>query len=214
MIDKNMTVGEAVKVNPQIIDKLSDVGIDFCCGGNKVLSEAIEEVGFDVDSFINILNAQQKVEQGEIEDAMNLSKEELIKYIIETHHVKELDMLEEIDALLKKILNVHYLSHGEELAEIYQQFSLIKSDLIPHFAKEERVDFPEFLSGKDVDFTTLIAEHEKVGSLLDRLESNTNGFNAPEDGCTTYRRTFEKLKEFTEDIHKHIFLENNVLFKR
>lgn len=35
-INRSMTVAEAVKVNPEIMDVLAKDGIDFCCGGGTV----------------------------------------------------------------------------------------------------------------------------------------------------------------------------------
>ena len=41
-INKSMTVADAVKVNPELMDVLAKDGIDFCCGGGHPLAEAIE----------------------------------------------------------------------------------------------------------------------------------------------------------------------------
>jgi iron-sulfur cluster repair protein YtfE (RIC family) len=35
-----------------------------------------------------------------------------------------------------------------------------------------------------------------------------------EHHCTTYRATYAKLAEFEADLHRHVHLENNVLFPR
>ena len=34
----------------------------------------------------------------------------------------------------------------------------------------------------------------------------------PDDGCNTYEVTMRTLQEFEEDLHRHIHLENNILF--
>lgn len=213
MINKNMTIAEALKENPNVARVFEDTGIDYCCGGAQNLAEAIEEINFDVDSYIELLNKQETKIDESMEDVINLSKPELIEYIIEKHHIPQLEMIEQIDTNLRKLLNVHYANHGVELEEIYQIFLTLKSDLIPHFAKEEKRDFPDFLQTGKADFASLIAEHEKAGSLLDRLDFATNGYTAPDDGCATYKRTFELMHEFEQDLHRHIFLENSVLFE-
>lgn len=38
-INKSMTVADAVKVNPELMDVLAKDGIDFCCGGGHPLVE-------------------------------------------------------------------------------------------------------------------------------------------------------------------------------
>lgn len=216
MIKKDMTIEQAVKENPNIIEKLDQMGIDYCCGGSKVLEEAIEEIGFDTDSFIQILNNIEKPLEldDNLEEIVKLETNELIDYIVSVHHKKELELIEEIDKDLRKIINVHYKNHGENLSQVYEVFLLMKADLIPHFADEEKIVFPMLKEGEKVDFSTLIAEHEKVGSLLERLKNITNDFELPEDACMTYSKTYDLLKEFIDDIKIHIFLENNELFKR
>ena len=42
----------------------------------------------------------------------------------------------------------------------------------------------------------------------------TNGYMNPPDGCATYSTAMNMLKEFEEDLHLHIHLENNILFPR
>lgn len=213
MITKDMTIGEAIKQNPDIIQVLSDEGIDYCCGGGRPLVSAAKEKKLDIDSFVILLNKQKHREHSSMEEALKLGKNDLIDYIIRTHHVAELKWLDEIDALMQKITNVHYVHHGKELAEIYKVFLEVKADMVPHFAKEEKQDFPEFKAGKAVNFDELREEHEAVGELLEKLEKMTNHFQAPQDGCASYKRTFELMDEFQADVHRHIFLENSVLFQ-
>ncbi len=50
-------------------------------------------------------------------EVLNYSKEQLIDYIIHNYHREQLDMIDEIDQGLAKLLNVHYDHHGEELTK-------------------------------------------------------------------------------------------------
>jgi len=36
----------------------------------------------------------------------------------------------------------------------------------------------------------------------------------PGDVCNTFVVTYHKLKEFEDDLHKHVHLENNILFPK
>lgn len=212
-ITQNMQVQEAVKVNPAIIPILSANGIDYCCGGATNLAEAIEAQNIDAPTFIASLNRMEKQERGTIEDALHMNPEELVRYIVDVHHRRELEWIDEIDRNLAKLLNVHYASHGDELADIYRRFVNLKLELIPHFAQEEHTDFPEFLATGKVDFAQLRAEHEEAGAMLDALERDTDDFTAPADACATYQYTYRLLRDLAADIHQHIFLENSVLFE-
>ena len=193
-IDKSMTVADAVKVNPELMDVLAKDGIDFCCGGGHPLAEAIAETGKDVDAYIAMLNDVQVAQKSSRAEVLSYSKDQLIDYIVHTYH------------------RVHYDHHGEELTKIYQTFLQLKSALVPHFRHEEHVDFPEFKAGKPIDFDELRAEHEAAGVLLESLSALTNQYTAPADGCATYVYVFKTMKALEEGLHEHIFLENSVLF--
>lgn len=215
MIDKNMKIEEVVKQSPDTVVILSQCNIDFCCGGWEVLSVAATRAGLDVDGLVNQLNNHQRQEKAaDWRQALVLDKEALINYIVVNHHRQEELLLEETEPLLSKILYVHYLSHQDSLRPIYQTFLELKGELMPHFAREEKVDFPVALKQETTDWSNLRDDHEQVGALLKKLQELTNDFTPPEDACTTYRRAFAKLHELVDDIHIHVFLENSVLFEK
>jgi regulator of cell morphogenesis and NO signaling len=47
-----------------------------------------------------------------------------------------------------------------------------------------------------------------------RIRALSHEFTPPEGACNTYRGLFAKLEEFEEDLHRHVHLENNVLFPK
>lgn len=57
-------------------------------------------------------------------------------------------------------------------------------------------------------------EHEEVGNVMENINKLSNGYTPPDDACTTYRLSYAKLKEFEDDLHQHIHLENNILFPK
>jgi len=57
-------------------------------------------------------------------------------------------------------------------------------------------------------------EHDAAGALLANLRKLSNGFTPPEGACPTYLAFFTGLREFEQDLHQHIHLENNILFPR
>ena len=58
------------------------------------------------------------------------------------------------------------------------------------------------------------AEHESAGDAMRKIKGLSNNFTAPADSCNTFKALYSELKEFEEDLHKHIHLENNILFPR
>jgi len=57
-------------------------------------------------------------------------------------------------------------------------------------------------------------EHRDAADYLMAIRLLTHGYAAPEDGCTTYRVCMAELDRFECDLHRHVHLENNVLFPR
>ncbi|KAA0243942.1 MAG: hypothetical protein EDM72_08905 [Chlorobiota bacterium] len=57
-------------------------------------------------------------------------------------------------------------------------------------------------------------EHTNAGDGLQKIRELSNNFTHPEDACNTFKALYSELKEFEEDLHKHIHLENNILFPK
>jgi len=55
-------------------------------------------------------------------------------------------------------------------------------------------------------------EHREAADHLQTIRQLTGGFSAPADGCTTYEVCMAELADFERDLHRHVHLENNVLF--
>ena len=57
-------------------------------------------------------------------------------------------------------------------------------------------------------------EHDNAGRALDAMRKLTGDYTLPPDACNTYRALFHGLVELEADLHRHIHLENNILFPR
>ncbi|MEB2296359.1 MAG: hemerythrin domain-containing protein, partial [Ignavibacteria bacterium] len=58
----------------------------------------------------------------------------------------------------------------------------------------------------------MMSEHDTEGERFKKISELSNNYTTPDDGCNTYRLTYAMLKEFQQDLHIHIHLENNILF--
>jgi regulator of cell morphogenesis and NO signaling len=106
---------------------------------------------------------------------------------------------------------------------MFHIFKALEAELVDHMMKEEQVLFPaiEALSHEeaapmpgtlDGPIACMIHEHEEVGMALAHLRELSRGFEPPQDACNTYRALFAGLHDLEEDLHRHIHLENAVLF--
>jgi len=98
-------------------------------------------------------------------------------------------------------------------------------ELEQHLIKEEEILFPlikkyednptaENLNKAITVMNETEDEHEAAGDILKEMRKLTNGFKAPENGCNTFVKTYEKIEAIEKDLFNHIHLENNILFER
>ena len=109
------------------------------------------------------------------------------------------------------------------------------TELMAHLEEEEAVVFPAIkraeaagraasapgMQDAEQDAETiargveaLVREHERVGAALRDIRDLAMGFGLPADACATYVLTYQRLQAFEADLHKHVHLENNILFPR
>jgi regulator of cell morphogenesis and NO signaling len=60
----------------------------------------------------------------------------------------------------------------------------------------------------------MMQEHEAAGVLMARIRTITGIYTPPEDACPSFRGLYAGLQDFEKDLHRHVHLENNVLFPR
>jgi len=60
----------------------------------------------------------------------------------------------------------------------------------------------------------MFMEHDSAGEALVELRRLTSGYRVPADACNTFRALYFELEEMEQDLHRHIQLENNILFPR
>ncbi|MDF2820949.1 MAG: hypothetical protein K0R15_1390 [Clostridiales bacterium] len=219
--DKNITLGKVVAGLPQAADIFEEHGIDFCCGGHRLLAQVIEEQGIDKNSLYESLqkadDERKSSYQNQGDDFENMSPVALSAYIDDKHHSYLREALPEASELLNTILRVHGNSH-RELFHVYKLFGQLKTDLEQHLLKEETLVFPSYgQTHSDINETRvvikeLMEEHDAAGDILKELRRITNDYNIPDDVCGTFERTYVKLAEIEKDLHRHIHLENNILF--
>lgn len=203
MITGKMKVTDVVKAYPEAVEIFNDFHIDYCCGGKDVLEEAIQKLGIESKSFIDLLNKKivnqpQKSNKGQ---------------------VLAVERLAEIDELINKVLLAHYEHHQAQLVPLHGLFSDLRKELQEHFAKEEKLIFPymkkSYAGDRNAGYVKdLEDEHEAAGTLIKEITACTNDFTAPEDGCASYRLAFKKLQELINDVYIHIFTENSLLFPK
>ena len=232
MISSEMTVREVAALVPESTRLFETLKIDYCCGGNRPLTEACASAGVEVDNVMAQLSAldRSEVSEGDTLDFQHLSLTELITHILETHHVFTKSEMGRIQALAEKVIGAHGANHPE-LLTVGELFQRLRADLNPHMFKEEQILFPYIVAmdraeirHEPVPFAPfgtvknpirmMMMEHDTAGDILRQLRAVTSDYRVPSDGCISYQTLYQALEGFEKDLHQHIHLENNVLFPK
>jgi len=219
------TVGEVVAADFRAAAVFEQFGIDFCCSGRRTLGEACRAAAADPDTVVHALEALPPAIETD-DDAARWPISRLIDFIVSTHHAYVRSAMPAIVRHLAKLTDVHGSRHPE-LSRVAACFEQVVADLGQHMLKEEQVLFPyvrdlaEFGDGGRTQspFGTVAnpirmmeREHQEVGDALRIIRVLTCDYTAPDDGCTTYAIAMAELLQFERDLHRHVHLENNVLF--
>ena len=223
------TVGDIVAADYRTAGVFEQFGIDFCCGGRRSLDEACRTASADPTDVVRALTAlpPHRVDD---DDVMRWPVDRLIDHIVTVHHAYVRSALPRIAGYLAKLQEAHGARHPE-LARVAPTFDQVSADLEQHMLKEEQVLFPyvrdlaehaeEPCGALPSPFGTVLnpirmmeREHRAAADELGTIRELTNGYTAPEDGCTTYAVCMAELARFEQDLHRHVHLENNVLFPK
>ncbi len=218
---REYTIGNMVASNLNAASIFEKHGIDYCCNGNLSLQEACKKYKVDFEKLkIELEICKNKIHPVSV-DIEQLSLSELIDHIVDTHHLFLKNAIPQAELHLTKIVSVHGGNHPE-LKQVASLFVELKKDILEHLKKEEEVLYPKIkkleLTKKTDEFNPLAkiineieSEHKIVGSIADSIHDITNRYLVPEDGCNTFKITYNELKEIEHDLHIHIVKENQIL---
>ncbi len=214
------TVGELVAERPGRSRIFQSFGIDFCCQGGRTLEEACQRKGVAPQTVLEQIEAEACEKTGSSRNPAELPLHDLADYIVQVHHGFLRRELPRLQKMAERVAQVHG-GHTPSLIEVYAVFCGLASELTSHIAKEEQVLFPIISAMSrgeagpvtlDGPISCMIHEHDDAGNALRRLRELTHGFLPPADACNTYRALFAGLEDLEHDLHRHIHLENSVLF--
>lgn len=213
-------VGQIVAEDFRTAQVFRSYGLDFCCGGKKSLEETCAKKNINLQSVLEDLEI---LKQGSAENNYNeWDLDFLVDYIVNNHHKYIRNKLPEIGFYAEKVARVHGDTHPE-LLQVLQNFRILSDELTHHIQEEEDGVFQEIknmvgnrekCSVQESVIKALEDDHEKAGELMETIEKLTGGYNPPADACASYRVLFQNLEAFQNDLHKHVHLENNILFPK
>ncbi len=220
------TLADLVAEKPSRAKVLERYGLDYCCGGTKSLEAACRELGKDWSLILSEICAHDRLSPADAHPDGSWPLGRTIQHILDVHHVYLQETLPRLVDLAARVRDAHAVRHPE-LQELGATIRRLKDELIPHMMKEEQVLFPMAraleAAGGPLSFhcgsvanpiQVMEMEHESTGEVLRKLRALTNSYSVPADACASYRSLMDRLRELEEDIHRHIFEENHLLFPK
>jgi regulator of cell morphogenesis and NO signaling len=229
LVQKNQKIGEIVSQNFQTAKVFESFGVDFCCGGKKTISDACSEKS--IDPYI-LINELEKIEELNATGSHygNWEVDFLIDYIVNNHHWYVVNSVSTIEHHFQQVIT----AHGEKypaLAKIESIFAELKNELLNHLVKEEKMLFPyikklqvAYKNGLELPFPPFgsvgspiritESEHEHAGRFMEEISRLANSYEPPKDACGRFKLLYAELKDFENDLHMHVHLENNILFPK
>lgn len=228
-ITKNSKIGNVVAEDYRAASVFKKHGIDFCCGGGRSIHDACERKGVDPEAVLQELKAAGEDEKAAASEYNRWDIAFLSDYIVNKYHLYVREKLPELMAYAEKVAKVHG-DWRPETRKIARLFGELQQELMSHMAKEEQVLFPyvKLLSraqkGGDKPLPpfgtvenpihTMELEHDFAGETMRQIRELSDDYTPPEGACNTYRVLYAMLREFEENLHEHVHLENNILFPK
>ena len=223
-------VNEIALSNPGARRVLEEAGVDYCCGGSKSLQDACLHAGVTADEILKRLRQNSELAGPGDAEWMSAPLMELTRHIRQRHHQYVRDSIPRVRVLLAKIREKHGEKH-REIEEIEKLFGEVAREMTAHMQKEEQILFPyidalercangqsalepPFFQTVRNPIFSMMKEHDAAGELIRQIRKASNVYQAPADACTSYQATYQDLRQFEEDLHLHVHLENNILFPR
>lgn len=228
-MERTKTVGEVVARNYLMSDVFRKHGIDFCCQGQKTLTEVCKENALSLNDLE--LELRSIEEQGHrTHNFGSWQLDYLIDHIIHTHHYYSWTHLPVIKEYSLKVSR----SHGDRYPQTVKINRLVRElaeEMEKHLNEEEQSLFPyikalvwaqkEGQQMPEPPFETLQeawnhiqSDHVYLGAIFKMMAVLTENFCPPEGSGATMKVLYDKLKDFYMDFLQHVHLENNILIPK
>ena len=212
------TVGPIASAYPLATRVFGRHPIDFCCGGGVPIGEVCRRQGLDPEVILEEIRHQLATSHGGEQRWDEAPLDDLIQHILSAYHRPLDEELDRLEAMARKVVNVHGSKEPVMLPELLKVYLSLKEELVPHMRKEEQILFPMILEGQGSmaigPKSVLRNDHDSAGAALKRLRELTHNYQVREDACNTWRALWHGLVALEEELNQHIHLENNILFPR
>jgi regulator of cell morphogenesis and NO signaling len=224
--DPRTTVADFALEVPSVIPLLDELGIEYCCQGEKTLQQACAEAGVPVERLVEAGPAgAERPHRWQDEPLFGV-----VAHLEDQHHFPARRHLVRLERMLHRLSNDEKYAGGQARV-LKTVFHRLMRGLLAHMSREEGEVFPyvtmletqaargEPLEGPDFGslrraLEALRHEHEGFRLALRELREMTGGYTLPPEAPLSWRILYREMQAFESALRRHLHLENNVLFPR
>ena len=214
-LDPTMTLAELATDRPGASRVFHRLGLDFCCGGKRPLSDVCAERGLDVAGILAEIESAQP-ESNPVRWAER-PVSDIVEFIVNHYHARLREELPELVELARRVETRH-ADRATCPKGLADHLEAVHASVLDHLHKEEQILFPLILRGESEyvggPIHVMVLEHDDHGRNLEIIRELTNGLTPPEEACTSWRALYLRLDALEAELMEHIHLENHVLFPR
>ena len=213
---RETTLAEATRIQPEAIDIFEEMEIDYSCQGPRSLADAAHDAGYRVEELIDHLESARGPARPA--DWFQEPLPALIDFLTSDHR----SLLEANLPAMRRRIDEAIAAVGErvELRRMQAIFRYLSAGISSHVINEEHELFPvinnlginpaapKLRIGQRV--LRELVEHETFRDRLRTLRELAQ--RLPENAAVSALRT--ALSAFSQEINRHMHLENNVLYPR
>lgn len=207
----NQSLGQIAVQLPGATAVFRRLKLDFCCGGQISLRQAVDDKKLDLSPVLTELAALERGGQA----PQSTAPAALIDHILERYRAVHRAQLPELIRMARRVESVHR-GNPEVPSGLADLLESMEGELLEHMQKEEAILFPMLKDGGNPfvvhPISLMRSEHVSHGQQLDRLARLTHDATPPEGACNTWRALYAGVAQLSDDLMSHIHLENNVLF--
>ncbi len=159
------------------------------------------------------------------------SLDALMEHIVERHHQYLRCELPVMELTITRSAEMRGRGDASTLVPLVRIFRYFRRELELHLRKEEEVLFPlirrletAFQNGDKLPrfrfgplanpIDIMEEDHAAEKRELEKMLALTGNYSGPSDVAALYRSLFERIRAVDADMHRHVYLENEILFRR
>jgi regulator of cell morphogenesis and NO signaling len=203
-----------------------DLGIDYFCEGDRTLAEACLERELPLEAVVERLGRVSESQGSEPPRFETWTAATLTSYIVRRHH-EYVRATAPAPIELTRSMAQQNGTHHPYFHEVAFLMGGVAHELRAHQLREERILFPyiaELAMGGatapspfgsvENPIRMMEREHESAARAMSRIRLLVREYVLPVSAGLTHRICLDALHEFERDLHRHMHLENNILFPR